>query len=70
MNQTEMREQLCGTVLAFDAIRQRVITACCMAEGKNFPQAKPGLQDFTEEMKRLVAHGETLREGMEETERI
>jgi len=70
MNQAEMREQLWGTVLAFDAIRQRIVNTCFMAEVRNFPQAKPSLQDFTEEMKKLVARCETLLEGMEETERI
>jgi hypothetical protein len=70
MNKAEMREQLWGTVLAFDAIRQRLITSCFIAEVQNFPRAKPGLQDFTEEMKKLVARCETLLEGMEGTERI
>jgi hypothetical protein len=70
MNTAEMREQLWGTVLSFGAIRQRIVNTCFMAEVKNFPQAKPGLQDFTEEMKKLVARCETLLEGMEETERI
>ena len=70
MNKTEMREQLWGTVLAFDAIRQRLITSCFIAEVQSIPQAKPGLQDFTEEMKKLVARCETLLEGREETERI
>ena len=70
MNEAEMREQLWGTVLAFDAIRQRIINTCFIAEVKNFPQAKPGLRDFAEEMRKLVARCETLLEGMEETERI
>ena len=70
MNKTEMREQLWGTVLAFDAIRQRLITSCFIAEVQSVSQAKPGLQDFTEEMKKLVARCETLLEGREETERI
>jgi hypothetical protein len=70
MNQAELREQLWGTVLAFDAIRQRIVSTCFIAEVKTFPSAKPGLQDFTEEMKKLVARCETLLEGREETERI
>ncbi len=70
MNQAEMKEQLWGTVLAFDAIRQRIVSTCFMVEVKNFPQAKPSLQDFTGEMRKLVARCETLLEGMEETERI
>jgi hypothetical protein len=70
MNTTEMREQLWGTVLAFDAIRQRIINTCFIAEVKTFPHVKPGLQDFTQEMKKLVTRCETLLEGMEETERI
>jgi hypothetical protein len=70
MNTTEMREQLWGTMLAFDAIRQRIVNTCFMAEVQNFPQAKPSLQDFTGEMKKLVARCETLLEGMEETARI
>jgi hypothetical protein len=70
MNEAKMREQLWGTVLAFDAIRQRLITSCFSAEVKDFPHAKPGLRDFTEEMKKLVTRCETLLEGMEETERI
>jgi hypothetical protein len=56
-------------VLAFDAIRQRIINACFITEVKTFSQAKPGLQDFTGEMKKLAARCETLLEGMEETER-
>ena len=68
MNKAEIREQLWGTVLAFDAIRQRIITTCFIAEVKNFPQATPGLRDFTKEMKKLVVRCETLLEGMEETE--
>jgi hypothetical protein len=70
MNKTEIREQLWGTMLAFDAIRQRIVNTCFMAEVQNFPQAKPSLQDFTEEMKKLVGRCETLLEGMEETARI
>jgi len=70
MNTEEMREQLWGTMLAFDAIRQRLVSTCFMAEVKNFPQTKPSLQDFTEEMKKIVARCETLLEEMEETERI
>lgn len=70
MNTAEMREQLWGTMLAFDAIRQRLVSTCFMAEVKNFPQAKPSLQDFTEEMKKLVARCETLLEEMEETEGV
>ncbi len=70
MSKAEMREQLWGTVLAFDAIRQRIINTCFIAEVQNFPQAKPGLRDFTKELKKLVARCETLLEGMEETERI
>jgi hypothetical protein len=69
MNQTERREQRCGTVLAFAAIRQQVLTSCFMAAGKHFPQAQPGLQEFPQERKRRVAHGETHRAGREETER-
>ena len=71
MNKTEMREQLWGTVLAFDAIRQRIVTTCFMAEVQNFfPQTKPGLEDFTAELKKLVTRCETLLAGMEETVRI
>lgn len=70
MNKAEMREQLWGTVLAFDAIRQRIINTCFVVEVKTFPQAKPGLQDFTTELKKLVARCETLLESMEETERL
>jgi len=70
MNKAEMREQLWGTVLAFDAIRQRLVTSCFIAEVQNFARATPGLQDFTEEMKKIVARCETLLEGMAETERI
>jgi hypothetical protein len=57
-------------VLAFDAIRQRLITSCFIAEVQSIPQAQPGLQDFTKEMKKLVARWETLLESREETERI
>ena len=70
MNKIEMREQLWGTVLAFDALRQRIVNTCFMAERQNFLHAKPGLQDFTQEMKKLVARCETLLEGMEETETL
>jgi hypothetical protein len=70
MNPAEMREQLWGTMLAFDAIRQRIVNTCFMAEVQNCPQAKPSLQDFTEEMKKLVGRCETLLERMEETARI
>jgi hypothetical protein len=62
MNQAEMREQLWGIMLAFDAIRQRIITPCFIAEVKTFSYAKPGLQDFMAEMKKLVARCETLLE--------
>jgi len=44
MNTAEMREQLWGTVLSFDAIRQRIVNTCFMAEVKNFPQAKPAFR--------------------------
>ena len=70
MNTAEMREQLWGTVLAFDAIRQRIITTCFIAEVQAFPQAKPGLQEFTQEMRKLVTRCEMLLAGMEETARI
>jgi hypothetical protein len=70
MNTAEMREQLWGTVLAFDAIRQRLVSTCFMAEVKNFPQAKPSLRAFTEEMRRIVTRCEVILEGMEEPERI
>jgi hypothetical protein len=68
MNEAEMRDQLWGTVLAFDAIRQRIVNTCFFAEVKNSPHAEPGLRDFTEEMKKLVARCETLLTGMEGTE--
>jgi hypothetical protein len=32
----------------------------------SLPYAKPGLQDSTEEMKKLVAHCKTLLKGREE----
>lgn len=70
MNKAEIREQLWGTVLAFDAIRQRIINTCFIAERQNFSHATPGLRDFTQEMKKLVVRCETLLEGMEETEKI
>jgi len=70
MNKAEMREQLWGTVLAFDALRQRLVTSCFLAEVQDFAQSTPGFQDFTEEMKKLVARCETLLEGMGEKERI
>lgn len=70
MNEEEINEQLWKTVLAFDAIRQRLLNACFIAEVKHFLHAKPNLRDFTEEMKKLVARCETLlEEGVEETER-
>ena len=70
MNKIEMREQLWGTVLAFDALRQRIVNTCFIAEVNAFPQVEPGLQDFTQEMKKLVARCETLLEDMRETERL
>jgi hypothetical protein len=70
MNETKIREQLWGTVLAFDALRQRIVNTCFIAEVKSVSQAKPGLRDFTGEMKQLVARCETLLAGLEETERI
>ena len=70
MNPAEMREQLWGTMLAFDATRQRIVNTCFMAEVQNFPQVKPSLQDFTTEMKKLVGRCETLLVGMEETARF
>ena len=70
MNPAEMREQLWGTMLAFDAIRQRIVNTCFMAEVQTFLQAKPSLQDFTEELKKLVGRCETLLAGMEETARL
>jgi hypothetical protein len=66
MSEAEMRQQLWGTVLAFDALRQRIINTCFIAEVKHCPHAKPGLRDVTAEMKKLVAHCETLLAGMEE----
>jgi len=70
MNTVEMREQLWGTVLAFDAIRQCIITTCFIAEVQAFPRAKPGLQEFTQEMKKLVLRCEMLLAGMEGTARL
>ncbi|HEV8712991.1 MAG TPA: hypothetical protein VGX03_09200 [Candidatus Binatia bacterium] len=70
MNKAEMREQLWGTMLAFDAIRQRIVNTCFIAEGQTFPHAKPSLQDFTREIKKLVARCETLLKDMEETEKL
>jgi hypothetical protein len=70
MDKAEMREQLWGTMLAFDAIRQRIVNTCFIVEVQTFSQAKPGLQDFTAELKKLVARCETLLESMEETERL
>jgi len=70
MNPAEMREQLWGTMLAFDAIRQRIVNTCFMAEVQTFPQARPSLQDFTAELKKLVGRCETLLAGMEETARL
>jgi hypothetical protein len=69
MNTVELRQQLWGTMLAFDAIRQRIITTCFIAEVQACPQAKPGLQEFTEEMKKLVARCERLLAGIAATER-
>jgi hypothetical protein len=69
MNEAKMREELWGTVLAFDAVRQRIVTTCFIAEVQDVPHAKPGLSDFTEEMKKLVARCEMLLAGMEEAER-
>jgi len=69
MNTAELRQQLWGTMLAFDAIRQRIITTCFIAEVQACPQAKPGLQEFTQEMKKLVARCERLLAGIEATER-
>jgi hypothetical protein len=63
MNEAETRDHLWGTVLAFDAIRQQIVNTCFIAEVKNFPYAKPGLRDFTEELKKLVARCETLLAG-------
>ena len=57
-------------MLAFDAIRQRIVNTCFMAEVQTFPQAKPSLQDFTAELKKLVGRCETLLAGMEETARL
>jgi hypothetical protein len=70
MNETKIREQLWGTVLAFDALRQRIVNTCFIAEVKSASQAKPGLRDFTEEMKQLVVRYEMLRASMEKKERI
>lgn len=70
MNKAEMREQMWETVLAFDAIRPRIINTCFIAERQDFSHATPGLRDFTQELKKIVARCETLLEGMEEAERI
>ena len=68
MKVEEMGEELWGTMLAFDALRERLLHTCFSTEVMHLADTKCGLRDFIGDMKALVARYETLLAGMEEQE--
>jgi hypothetical protein len=66
MQNEAMGEQLWGTVLAFDALREQLLHTCFRTEVMPLVDITGDLKGFLEGMKELVARYETLLAGMEE----
>ena len=65
MQNEAMTEQLWGTVLAFDTLREQLLHTCFRTEVMSLDDTTTDLKDFVEGMKELVARYDTLLAGME-----
>jgi hypothetical protein len=65
MQNEVMSEQLWGTVLAFDALREQLLHTCFRTEVMSLGDTTSDLKDFLEGMKELVVRYDTLLAGME-----